>query len=139
MSHFFALVLLTAAVALSGCCAAAPTPPDDARGERYFEMRTYYCHEGRLDALNDRFRNHTNKLFVKHGMELIGYWMPTDEKDVLIYILAYPSKEAAEASWKAFRADPVWLAVKAETEKDAPIVKQVLSKPLKPTDYSLIR
>ena len=107
--------------------------------ERYFEMRTYICHEGRLDALNARFRNHTNKLFVKHGMELIGYWMPVDEKDVLVYILAYPSKEAADASWKAFRADPVWLAAKAETEKDAPIVKQVISKFMTPTDYSLIK
>src|SRR4051812_41409130 len=73
---------------------------------RVFEMRTYYAAEGKMKALHARFRDHTNKLFVKHGMDLVGYWVPTDEKGAetkLIYMLAYPSKEAADRSWKAFR------------------------------------
>src|SRR5580704_3867694 len=72
---------------------------------RVFEMRTYYAHPGKMQALHARFRDHTNKLFVKHGMTLIGYWNPIDEKQAeqkLIYILAFPSKEAADKSWHDF-------------------------------------
>ncbi len=138
MSHLIAFVLLVAALTLSGCCAAAPSQ-SASTADRVFELRTYICHEGRLDALNARFRDHTNKLFIKHGMQLVGYWMPVDEKDVLIYVIAFPSREAATASWKAFREDPVWMAAKDASEKDGPIVKQVISKFMTPTDYSLIK
>ncbi len=113
-----------------------------AQAERLFEMRTYITHDGRLDALNARFRNHTNKLFVKHGMELVGYWVPTtepDSKNTLVYILAYPSQEARDASWKAFVADEAWKQAKAASEADGPIVKKVISQFLKPTDYSPIK
>ncbi len=84
--------------ALFAACAFAEDKPK----ERFFEMRTYYANEGKIEALHARFRNHTNKLFVKHGMELIGYWTPVDKPNVLVYILAYPSKEAREKSWAAF-------------------------------------
>ena len=109
---------------------------------RLFEMRTYIAHDGKLDALNARFKNHTNKLFVKHGMELVGYWVPTDpekSKNTLIYILAYPSKEARDASWKAFGSDPEWKAAAAESEKNGKLVKQVISVFMTPTDYSPIK
>ena len=55
--------------------AAVSSSPSVAPNGRVFEMRTYYCHPGRLEALNKRFREHTNRLFVKHGMELVGYLM----------------------------------------------------------------
>lgn len=116
---------------------------EDKPANRLFEMRTYVANDGKLDALNKRFREHTNKLFVKHGMTLIGYWTPTEEpasKNTLIYILAYPSMEARDASWKAFQADPDWKTARAESEKDGPILKE---KPgvlfLNPTDYSPIK
>ncbi len=102
-------------------------------------MRTYHTHPGRLDALNARFRDHTNKLFVKHGMELVGYWTPQDKPDTLVYILAYPSREAREASWKAFQADPDWKAAREASEKDGKIVDKVESVFLDPTDYSPIK
>jgi hypothetical protein len=110
--------------------------------ERFFEMRTYIAAPGKLDALNARFRNHTNKLFVKHGMELIGYWTPTEGNaadNTLIYILAYPSKEAREKSWKAFQEDPDWKKVRQETEAAGKLVEKVESVYLKPTDYSPIK
>jgi len=96
-----------------------------------------------MDALNARFRDHTNKLFEKHGMTIIGFWMPTKQKEgaeKLIYILAYPSKDAADKSWKAFREDPVWQKARAESEKDG----KLLAKPpesvyMKPTDYSPLK
>jgi hypothetical protein len=139
MQHLGTLGLLAAIAGV-----VTPVFADDkpAAGERFFEMRTYITHDGRLDALNKRFREHTNKLFVKHGMTLIGYWTPTTEpesKNTLVYILAYPSQEAREASWKAFVSDPDWKAAKAESEKDGPIVQKVISQFLKPTDYSPIK
>jgi len=114
----------------------------DAKANRVFEMRTYITHDGRLDALNARFRNHTNKLFAKHGIDLVGYWVPVKEpesKNTLVYILGYPSLEARDASWKAFLADADWKIAKAESEKDGPIVKQVIAQYLNPTDYSPIK
>ena len=115
-----------------------------ASGEgRVFEMRTYYAHEGRLDALNARFRDHTCGLFKKHGIEIVGFWTPIDEKDgkkdKLVYLLAYPSREAAAKSWQAFQADPQWHAARDASEKDGKIVKKVDSVFLSPTDYSPIK
>jgi hypothetical protein len=109
---------------------------------RVFEMRTYYAHPGKMNALHARFRDHTNKLFVKHGMTLIGYWSPIDTKQAeqkLIYILAYPSKEAADKSWEAFGKDPDWNAARKASEKDGPLVAKVESVYMNPTDYSPIK
>src|SRR5437763_16404610 len=109
---------------------------------RVFEMRTYYAHPGKMEALHARFRDHTNKLFVKHGMTLIGYWSPIDAKEAdkkMVYILAYPSKEAADKSWAAFRNDPEWKTAREASEKDGPLVAKVESVFLKATDYSPIK
>lgn len=109
---------------------------------RFFEMRTYTTHPGRLDALNARFRDHTNRIFTKHGMQLIAYWTPVDgdeAKNTLVYVLAYPSREARETSWKAFREDPEWKAAQQASEADGKIVMKVESKFLTPTDYSPIK
>ena len=127
-------------------CAMIPAIVDVSRAaaaeNRVFELRTYITHEGRLDALNKRFREHTNQLFIKHGITPIAYWTATDgpeAKNTLVYVLGYPSREAAEKSWQAFRDDPDWKAAKEASEKDGPIVKRVISQFLKPTDYSPIK
>ena len=128
------LVLSLATLLMTNVTAAA----DD----RVFEMRTYYAHPGKMAALHARFRDHTCKLFEKHGMTLIGFWSPLDKTEaegVMVYLLAYPSKEAADKSWKAFRADPDWLKAKGESEKDGPLVEKVESKYLTPTDYSKLK
>ena len=105
--------------------------------KRVFEMRTYVAPPGRLDDMNARFRNYTLKLFEKHGMVNIGYWMPIENPDnKLIYVLAFPSVEAREASWKAFIADPQWHEVRKKTEADGPIVAKIESVLLEATDYS---
>jgi hypothetical protein len=105
--------------------------------QRVFELRTYYSPPGRLDDLHARFRNHTLKLFEKHGMTNVGYWVPIDNPDnKLVYVLAYPSREAREASWKAFFADPDWADVRKKTEANGPIVAKVESILLGATDYS---
>lgn len=95
---------------------------------RYFELRIYYCYPGRLDALIDRFQNNTTRIFEKHGMENIGYWLPiNNDKNALYYILAYPSKEAREKSWSDFFADPEWKEVAAKSEASGKIVEAVTS------------
>jgi hypothetical protein len=123
--------------------AAAKTGAAQGGSERFFEMRTYYAAEGKIDNLNARFRNHTNELFRKHGIEMIGYWQPVDEKNqkkpVLVYILAYPSREAREKSWKEFFADPDWQAAAKKSEENGKIVAKVESVYMSPTDYSPIK
>jgi hypothetical protein len=104
---------------------------------RLFEMRTYYAASGKLDDLNARFRNHTVKLFEKHGMANIGYWVPIENpENKLIYLLAYPTREARETSWKAFGADPDWKKAAKESEANGKLVAKVEQLFLTATDYS---
>lgn len=121
------------AASLSSMSASEP-------GSRIYELRTYWTHPGRLDALLSRFRNHTCALFERHGMENIVYWVPADEKDgaggKLVYLLAHKSREAAGASWKAFVNDPEWKAVAAASEADGKIVSKLESVYLTATGYS---
>jgi hypothetical protein len=82
------------------------------------ELRTYTTTEGKLDKLNARFRDHTVRLFKKHGIESVGYWVPTDEeksKNTLIYIIQHKSRDAAKASWESFLADPEWKQAASES------------------------
>lgn len=114
-----------------------------APSQRVFELRTYTTNEGKLPDLHKRFREHTCALFQKHGIELVGFWTPQDEKDgkvnKLIYIIAFPSREAAAKSWKAFGEDPEWQKVKEESHKNGVIVNHVDSVYMDPTDYSAIK
>lgn len=104
---------------------------------RFFEMRIYYAAPGKLDALQARFRNHTMALFEKHGMVNIGYWVPlTNTENELIYLLAYPDREARQRAWKEFSADPVWQAVAKESERNGRLVTKVDSVFLIATDFS---
>jgi len=109
---------------------------------RVYELRTYHCYEGRLEALKARFRNHTIKIFNRHGIESIGYWVPQDPekaKNTLVYIVSHPSREEAEQHWKEFGADPEWQKVRAESEKDGKIVEKVDREFLDPTDFSKLK
>lgn len=113
-----------------GPAAAAPAAVATASGAdtRVFELRTYFAATDKLDALQARFRDHTTKLFAKHGMTNIGYWLPTENPEQqLVYLLAYTDRAAREASWKAFIADPEWKAVVKESEANGKLVSKVTS------------
>lgn len=111
--------------------------PAGAADTRCYEMRIYYAAPGKLDALNTRFREHTCKLFEKHGMVNIGYWVPmTNTENRLVYLLAYPNREAREKSWKEFMADPDWQAAAKASEKDGRLVAKAESIFLAATDFS---
>ena len=120
------LLLLTLATAMNA-----------AQDIGIYEMRTYYAAPGKLDELNARFRNHTMKLFEKHGMVNLGYWVPLDNPDrKLIYILGHPDRDSARASWKAFGSDPEWQKVAKASESNGKLVARLESVFMKPTDYS---
>ena len=109
---------------------------------RVYELRTYTCHDGKLEALKARFRDHTIAIFKRHGMESIGYWVPQDpekSKNTLIYILAHPSLEAARKNWAAFQSDPEWVKARAESEAAGPIVQKVESVYMDPTEFSALK
>jgi hypothetical protein len=111
----------------------------EAQGRKVFELRTYTSPEGRLDDLLARFRNDTLRIFEKHGMHNVGYWVPTDapaSSNTLVYVLAHDSRDAATKSWAAFRADPEWQAVAERTQANGPIVSKVESVFLEATDFS---
>ena len=103
-----------------------------------YEMRVYYTNEGKLDALHARFRDHTMALFEKHGMTNVGYFVPTGDnpEQKLIYFLAYPDREARDASWKAFLDDPDWQAAYKASTADGRLVARITETFLEPTDYS---
>ena len=106
---------------------------------KVYELRTYTAPEGKLADLHKRFREHTLRIFEKHGMTNVIYLAPLDEplKDTtLVYLLAHQSREAAKASWDAFRNDPEWKKVSSESQMNGPIVTKVESVFLQATDYS---
>ena len=129
-----------AMMALGGAFWIGRVSADDKPQNRFFELRTYTANEGKLDALQARFRDHTCKLFEKHGMTNVGYWTPAEgdkSKNTLIYILAFPDKEARNKAFKEFGADPEWQKAQKESEANG----KLLAKPpesifLTPTDYS---
>ncbi len=131
------LALTTVLFALPLSVAAAEPASD---GETLvYELRTYTCNPGKLPDLHKRFRDHTMRLFEKHGMKNIGYWVPVDKPDTLIYIVAHKSREAAAKSWKEFQADPEWQAVYKESHKNGKLVNKVVSQYMTPTDYSPVK
>jgi len=104
-----------------------------------YELRVYHTVPGKLPELLTRFREHTTKLFEKHGIKNIAYWTPVDEPEkssTLVYIVQHPSREAAAANWKAFMDDPEWKDVKAKSEASGDLVQKIDSTYLALTDFS---
>ena len=119
------------------------TPVVHAQGDhRVFELRTYTAPEGKLPDLQARFRNHTIRIFNKHNMTSIGYWVPQDapnSQNTLIYIVSHQSREAAKKNWADFQADPEWQKVSAESQVNGRIVSKVESVFMDATDFSPIK
>jgi NIPSNAP len=125
--------------------APAPTPAcgpnvpmkNVAKDSRCFELRTYTVREGsgNIDVLHARFREHTNALFRKHGMTIVGFWQPVAKPDQLIYILAYKDAAARDAAWAAFQADPEWMKVRSEMAVNVQVDNVFMSA----TDYGPVK
>ena len=110
-----------------------------AQSEKVFELRIYKATPGNLDNLHARFRNHTTRIFRKHGMEVVGYWSPTSEEergDTLVYMLEHADQDTATASWQAFIEDPEWAEVAAASNANGQILGGIEAKYMVATDYS---
>ena len=131
--------LIAAAVLVSaGFAVGHGTQP---AASHIYELRIYTPAEGKLDAVNARFRDHTRAIFDRHHMKSVGYWLPTDGPNAgkLLYILEHASREEADKDWAAFNADPEWVKVKAESEANGKLVTSVDRTFMTPTDYSPIK
>jgi hypothetical protein len=140
----FALALFVSGLAsFADGTNTAPASPSIAKDSRCFELRTYYAAPGKLEALNARFRDHTCALFKKHGMEIVGFWIPTEKEKgadhKLVYLLAHKSREAAKQSWKDFGNDPDWKKARTESETNGKLTEKVESVFLSATDYSPLK
>ena len=136
------LLFIATAITSSAADTNAPSP-SVAKDSRCFEMRTYYAAPGKFEDLNKRFRDHTCALFKKHGMEIIGFWIPSDKDkgsdNTLVYVLAHKSREEAKKSWAGFINDPDWKKAHAESEKNGKLTAKVESVYLNATDYSPVK
>lgn len=144
--HRRALILIAACLAV-GLGLVNGSPADDSNKEqpmagRVYELRTYTTFPGRLPALHKRFKEHTLKLFEKHGMKNGMYWTPTDKEksqNTLIYVVSHDSLEAAKKSWDGFRADPEWIKARDASEADGKIVEKVESVYMSLADFSPVK
>src|SRR5262249_5363548 len=136
-------VLSVAALCALATAVTAAEPAATAPTSRCFELRTYTAAPGKLEALHTRFREHTNALFAKHGMTMLGYWVPRDKdkgaESTLVYMLAFPDCAVREKAWEGFRTDPEWMKVKDASEAAGKLVDKVDSVILTATDYSPVK
>ena len=137
---FLSLQLAAAAEPAAAGGTAPATPTAAVADTKCYELRTYHAAEGKMEALQARFRDHTLKLFAKHGITSIGYWVQLDEKAAptnrLTFLLSYPARADRDASWKAFMADPDWQKAMKESEANGRLVEKVENPFLVATDYS---
>lgn len=106
-----------------------------------YEMRVYDCLPGRLPALLKRFETTTLKIWERHGIRQAGFWttLVGQNNHRLVYLLAWESLAEREQKWNAFAADPEWVAKRAESEKDGPILANVSNEMLAPTSFSSVK
>ena len=137
------MALKTVLFFAAAMAASITIPPAGAQEHgRVFELRTYTCYEGKLPDLLARFRNHTMRIFERHGITSIAYWVPQDapaSQNTLIYVIAHASREAAKKNWDEFHADPEWQKVQKDSEANGKIVSKVESVFMDPTDFSPVR
>ncbi|MCW5558746.1 MAG: NIPSNAP family protein [Verrucomicrobiae bacterium] len=131
--EFLLHTTVASAALVSGCATSSAVNRDT----RTYELRVYSIAPGKQEALLDRFRHHTLRLFERHGIESIGYWLPVNADDQrLFFLLRYPNREAREASWKGFTSDPEWQAAQRASEINGALVTKAENPFLVVTDYS---
>ena len=139
MKAFHLLSFLCGAAAMLGLSTLSTSNAES--GHHVYELRLYHVNEGKIDALRDRFGNHTDAIFKRYNMNSIGYWSPEDapsSQNLFIYILEHPSRPEAEKNWAAFQADPEWQKVKAESEAHGALVDHIDHYFMDPTSFSAL-
>jgi hypothetical protein len=135
----FCLFSATSAYAQNPPPEAAPSPSLKSSG-RLLELRSYYAMPGKLEDIHKRFRDHTLRIFAKHGMTVVGFWGPVYKKDgsegKLVYMMSFKDRAERDAKWKEFGSDPEWQKVSKESEVNGKLVEKVESVFLYDTDYA---
>jgi len=135
----FSLISMTIAFAQNPPPEAAPSPSLKSTG-RLLELRTYYANPGKLEDIHKRFRDHTMRIFAKHGMTVVGFWGPVYKKDGsdgrLTYMMSFKNREERDAKWKEFATDPEWQKVSKESEANGKLLEKIDSVFLYDTDYA---
>jgi hypothetical protein len=121
--------------------AAEYRAPHHLETDMIYEYRVYRCLPGRLPALLKRFENHTIKIWERHGIKQAGFWtvLIGDGNHDLHYLIAWESLADREKKWTTFQADPAWIAARADSERDGPILANVTSSLLTPTAFSSVK
>ncbi len=137
-------LVLTAAAGLSSqvhvaTLSAQQAPAPAAATGPVFEIRTYIASAGKLEDLHARFRDHTIRIFARHGMKSVAYWIPTDQRNTLVYIIQHASRTQATANWAAFMKDPEWMKIAAASNANGNIVARADSYFATAADYSPIK
>jgi hypothetical protein len=103
-----------------------------------YEYRVYEVVPGRMQDLHDRFKNHTLNIFTRHGIRPVAFFTATTNKsrNQLSYIVAFDNLEQRSRCWQNFLADPEWIRVKKESEKEEKLVLNVDSQIFNATEYS---
>ena len=102
-----------------------------------YEYRVYYAAPGKMDSLHRRFADHTIRIFRKHGIKVVGFWVTENKEDeVLNYLLVFDSTDKMKEQWAAFGSDPEWNRVRDESQRDGDLVAKIESTILYPTSYS---
>jgi len=133
------LVVFGLAVFVAGFTAGTFWQPDVVQAQtdgKVFELRTYTTMEGRLPNLEARFRDHTMAIFNRHNMDNVGYWVPQEIPNQLIYIIAHDSREAATDNWQSFRNDAFWPGIAEASGVGRVNVESVF---MEATDYSPLK
>jgi hypothetical protein len=106
-----------------------------------YELRIYHCLPNRLPALLKRFETQTLRVWEKHGIRQAGFWTTAigGSNHELTYLLAWESLAEREKKWAAFQSDPEWIAARAESEKDGPILTHFSNAILQPTSFSSVK
>ena len=140
ISRFFArAILLLVCIVHSFSLFAADNNSHQNAVSKVYEMRTYHTHDGKLDALHARFRDHTHEIFGRLGMKVVAYWTPTkspDSENTLIYILEHDSEQDAKNKWETFIADPDWVKAYKKSKINGDLVKTIDVVFLHKTDFS---
>jgi hypothetical protein len=138
----FCLISMTSGYAQTPAPEPSPSPSLKSSG-RLLELRTYYANPGKLEDIHKRFRDHTMRIFAKHGMTVVGFWGPVYKKDGsedrLVYMLSFKDRAERDAKWKEFGSDPEWQKVSKESEVNGKLLEKVDSVFLYDTDYAPVK
>jgi hypothetical protein len=122
----------------AGVALGSATRSNAQQAQGLLEIRTYTANPGKLEALVTRMRDGETGLFEKHGMKNVLHAIDAPS-NVYIYIVRHESRESADKSWESFRADPKWIALRAASETNGPLVGKVESRFVAPTSFSPLK